>query len=167
MSFKAYEEFAAEPLAFEIKGKTYVVPELGIDAGLKFAGVFAGKDKSLDKAPIEDLFRLILGDMWDQMKTDAVPINAALRVGYSALADLQEGREAAEAVWESGFDPKALAEFAERKANPPKPASQPSSNTASARKTPPRAATKRTTSPRVTQPRKSAAKRAAPSVGPS
>jgi len=157
MSFKAYEDFAEEPLALPVNGKTYIVPELGIDAGLKIAGVFAGTDTSLNKAPIEDAAKLLLGGLWDEMKADGVPLNAAMRVFYTVLADVQEGRAVAEGVWESGFDPKALAEFAERKANelnPPNRASRRSSNTGAARKTPSPASTSGTKPRKATPQRK-------------
>ena len=110
MPLKAYEEFAQEPLAFPISGKVYVVPPLGFTDGVRLQRVLAGEDDSLNNAPAEEGWRLILGTAWDEMVADNVPIEAIARAGFTAMTDFQFGREQAERVWEAGLDPKALAE---------------------------------------------------------
>lgn len=109
MPLKAYEEFAPEPLTFPIGGKLYELPPLDYRLGLRLQQILAGEDDSLDGAKGEDLFRLVLGSLWDEMKTDGVPLDAMNRAGFAALADYQYGRAMAEKVWENGLDPEALA----------------------------------------------------------
>src|SRR5690348_8444065 len=110
MPLKAYEEFAQEPLTFPISGKSYVVPPLGFTDGIRLQRVLAGEDESLNNAPAEDGWRLVLGSAFDEMVADKVPLEAIARAGFTAMTDFQFGREQAERVWEAGLDPKALAE---------------------------------------------------------
>jgi hypothetical protein len=113
MALSAYEEFAKEPLVFPIGGKKYVCKPVGIPAGRRLAALINGKDKELAKAPSEELWRLVLGDLWDEFEADGVPQEAAVRAGLTALADWQYDRETAEAAWEAGADPKALQAYME------------------------------------------------------
>ena len=152
MSLKAWEDFAQEPLAFPIGRKVYTVPPIGLVEAIKLEQVLSGDDKSLEGAPAEDLWRLVLGPVWDQMVKDNVPSEAAARAGMAALADFRMGRDAAEAAWEAGDNPEALAAAMAAKvtqASTPKPAaSKRSRATASATPTPKPATTRRTTSPK-------------------
>lgn len=109
MPLKPYEEFAPEPLAFPIGSKLYVLPPLDYRLGLRLQQILAGDDDSLNDAKGEDLFQLVLGPLWDEMKADGVPLEAMQRAGFVALADYQYGRAMAEKVWENGLDPEALA----------------------------------------------------------
>ena len=149
MPLKAYEDFAQEPLAFPINGKTYTLAPVGFREGIKLQRVLAGEDDSLNDAPAEEAWRLVLGPAYDEMVADNVPMEALSRAGLAALADFRYGREAAERTWESGLDPKALEAALEAAAQtPPKrPASPRSRSTASATKTRKRASTSATTSP--------------------
>lgn len=150
MPLKPYEEFAQEPLAFPIGGKTYTVPPLGYIDGIRLSRVFAGEDKSLDDAPPEEGWRLVLGSAFDEMVADKVPMEALARAGFTAMTDFQYGRQQAERVWESGLDPKALA-AAMKQAAEQVAASMASSSTAAARRTRSRASTTGTTSPKATK----------------
>ena len=58
----------------------------------------------------EDLQQKMLGDAYDQMIKDDVPFTALRRAGMTAYHDFLYGREAAVAFWNSGGDPKAVAE---------------------------------------------------------
>lgn len=147
MPLKAYEEFAAEPLAFPIAGKTYTVGPVGFREGIKLQRVLVGEDDSLDDAPAEEAWRLVLGPVYDEMVADNVPIEALSRAGLAALADFRFGREAAERTWESGLDPKALEAAVAAAAKAQSLAdSPPSPSTGSGTKTRKRASLKATTS---------------------
>jgi hypothetical protein len=62
-----------------------------------------------DGKPI-DINRELLGDLYDEMVADGVPYEALVLAGQTATHDFLYGREAAEAYWNSGGDPKAVAE---------------------------------------------------------
>lgn len=109
MALKPWSEVCPEPLAFPIGDKVYVVPELSKDDGIKLQYVLAGKDHSLDGMEPEVGWRLVMGPVWDEMDADGVSGPAMSRAAFAALADLTQGREAAEKVWESGIDPEVLA----------------------------------------------------------
>lgn len=142
MALKAYEDFAAEPLAFPIGGKTYVVPALGLAEGVKVEQILSGK-VDVNDHPQDFMWQLVLGSAWDEMQADNVPAEAAARAGLAAVQDFQFGREAAEATWEAGIDPKALAAFFMSRQGSPQ-----SNSTGSESATPSPAFTKRTKSPK-------------------
>ena len=155
MALRAYEEIAPEPLAFPIGGKVYVVGSPGYKTGLKLQELVSGEmdaEAEFGDDP-EGLFRLILGPVFDQMKTDNVPGEALARAAFTCLTDYKFGRAAAEQVWESGIDPKALAQkmqemAAERQSStaPRAKATTRSRSTASASRTRKPASTRSTTS---------------------
>jgi hypothetical protein len=150
MSMKAYEEFAQAPLAFPIGGKVYTVPALGLQESIRLERLLSGDEKFPDGAPAEDLWKIVLGPVWDQMVEDNVPSPAAARAGMAALTDFRLGRDAAEAAWEAGDNPEALAAAMAAKAtqtSTPKPAaSKRSRGTASATPTQKPASSRATTS---------------------
>lgn len=57
-----------------------------------------------------DLQQKMLGPAYDQMVADNVPFMAIKIAGLTAYHDFLYGREAAEAFWNSGGDPKAVAQ---------------------------------------------------------
>ena len=59
---------------------------------------------------IEDLNKELLGPVYDKMVADGVPYEALVMAGQVATHDFLYGRAAAEAYWNSGGDPKAVAE---------------------------------------------------------
>lgn len=149
MALKPWSEVCPEPLAFPIGGKVYVVPELGKDDGIKLQYVLAGKDHSLDGEDPEVGWRLVMGPVWDEMAADGVSSLAMSRAAFAALADLTQGRAAAEKVWESGIDPEALAAaMAATQTNP----QTRSSSTAAVTKTRSRASTSGTRTSRKNSP---------------
>lgn len=148
MPLKPYEE--DEPLAFPIRGKVYTLGPVGIDAGLRLSAILAGTEKAPKDQQV--VFRLAMGDVWDEMRADGVPVEAGLRAGLSAMADFQSGRLAAEAIWEAGVDPKALEAWIAGQQD-----STPSPSMAKATSTRKRATTSGTTSRPTT--RRSAAKK--------
>lgn len=148
MPLKAYEEFAKEPLGFPIAGKVYTVPALGFTDGILLQRIVAGEQTAFTDAPVEDGWKLVLGSAFDDMVTDKVPMEAIARAGFAAMADFQFGREAAERVWESGLDPKALAAAVTATARQDSPRSS-SSDEVSV--TPSPASSTGTTSPKTTK----------------
>lgn len=144
MPLKPYEEFA-DPLAFPIGGRVYTVPPLPYRAGLRLQRILAGEDTAED-LPAEDLWRMVMGDAWDQMVADDVPLEAMSRAGIAAVADFRWGRATAENVWESGVDPEALA-AALTAANPSSKDFPDSTSTAKGSETPSRGSSSATTSP--------------------
>jgi hypothetical protein len=147
MALRAYEEIAPEPLAFPIGGKLYTVPPVGYVQGLRLTEMIQTGPDGDFKESAEDVWRMVLGPAYDEMKADNVPGDALARAAFSALTDFQYGRDAAEAVWESGLDPKALSEAMTRKAAAKKPpATTRSRSTASGTRTRKPASTRSTTS---------------------
>lgn len=140
-----YNKFSEGPLVFPINGKKYVLPEVSIPDGLALAGAIAGKDKAAGRKSGESMWRLILGPLWDEMIADGVPLAAATRVGITALADRQYGREFANVTWETGADPKALQPYLEATA-PTNRAQRRLNSTGGEKKIPSPVSTKATTS---------------------
>ncbi|MDQ0894424.1 DUF7426 family protein [Agromyces ramosus] len=129
---REYNEFADGPLEFPIGGKVYTAPEVSIPLGLRLNNIATGEAEQ--DLPAVELYKLLLGPVWDEMIADGVPLNAAMRAGMVAMNDFQYGREYAVATWEAGLNPKAAAELmASQHGNR---ASRRSKSTAAARKTP-------------------------------
>lgn len=59
---------------------------------------------------VDDMNKELLGPLYDEMVADGVPFEALVLAGQTATHDFLYGREAAEAYWNSGGDPKAVAE---------------------------------------------------------
>lgn len=109
MAFKDFREFA-ENLRLPINGKTYDIPPVPARLGIQLLGVAKGDDvPELAALTGLDLWRALLGSAWDEMVADDVPMSAIARAGLTALADYQQGRAVAEAVWEGGIDPERMA----------------------------------------------------------
>lgn len=150
----------SEPLKFPIGGKEYVIPPVGWDCGITLVKYLGMDQEQLGKLKMksETLLKLAMSDeVWEQMRADGVASHIMFRAGLASLAhfkSLAEGGTAdvallaAEAVWESGIDPEALA--ARMAANlQARAASTTSPGTAAAKSsTRRRANTSRTTSPR-------------------
>ncbi|MCU1408462.1 MAG: hypothetical protein JWM23_542 [Microbacteriaceae bacterium] len=142
-----YSAFAEGPLVFPINGKRYELGELGIEAGITLAGIVTGKNKVAARMEGVELWKLLLGPLWDEMIEDGVPLAAATRAGLTALADHQYGRDVAEITWETGADPKVLEPYLEaRAAKTANRATRRSNSTGGAKKTPSRASTRATSS---------------------
>lgn len=149
---KSWDEIRPDLLAFPIGGKVYTIPELPYQAMLTIEKIKAGQPTELDDADAVDTWRLVMGDAYDQMVADNVPGEALTRAGLATLTYFEMGREAAEAIWENGIDPKALAAAIQSRTEP-----QPPSSTDAANATPSPASTN-TTSSRPTSSRKPRAK---------
>lgn len=113
------------PITVEDRELTYRIPPVGVEAGLELADILTASPakRARDKHTNPELFKLAMGDVWDQMIADQVPIELAWRAGLAALAHFQvlltltgpgaldAAEKVAEGVWESGLNPEALAAF--------------------------------------------------------
>lgn len=158
------------PLVLPAGDKEYTVQPVDYETGLSLLAT--GTSKSPIKRNTEDreLFKLVMGPAWDEMLADGQPYPVVFRAGMATVQyqtalvsglDCEQAVTLAEAVWESGLDPEAVAAaLAAQQNQSGSKGSKPSTSTASARKTPSRGSTKRTnsrqTTPRTTQPKKAA-----------
>jgi len=141
MTLREFTEFAAGPLQFPYQGKVYTAPEVGIELGLRLNGITnLGQEAEL---PFPDLWPDLFGPAYDEMRADGVPVAFVTRAAATVIADFQYGREYATAMWETGADPKAMAEYMKSKGNR---ATRRSRSTGGASKTPSPASSKATTS---------------------
>lgn len=150
-SFEALDDFLDDWLELPVRGtdgvqRTYRIPSPPAEDGIRVERITtmaarlmakgAGPDADgLDDAEELDLYRLTLGDVYDQLLAD-VPWSrfklAALTAMYWIIAD----RETAHAYWAAGGDPSRLApNRAARRRNPG------SSESAAASTTPSRGST--------------------------
>lgn len=158
---KSWDDVRPDLLTFPIGGKVYTIPELAYDAMLTIQRAKAGESTYLDGMTPEETWRLVMGGAWDEMVADNVPAEAVARAGFATLAYFELGSDAAEAVWENGIDPKALAEAME--ARVPQPSPNVPSSTESATATPSPASTKTTTSRPNSSKKSKAAMKGSPS----
>lgn len=128
---KEYDEFSQGPLIFPIRGKKYAAPEISIELGFRLSGITTGQ--SDQDMPSLDMYKLLLGPVWDEMEADGVPLDAASRAALTTLNDFLYGRDYAIAFWETGLDPKATAALMSKQGNR---AQRRSKRTATATKTP-------------------------------
>lgn len=144
MAIKAWEEVAAEPFGFPIRGKFYTVPEISYTDWLLIQKIQAGEVTEIEGLDADDTWKVVLGSAWDEMVADNVPAEALQRAGLAALTYVQFGRELAESVWEAGLDPKSVAAAVLARQKEAESTSSPS--TASASPTRSQGSTKRMTS---------------------
>jgi hypothetical protein len=103
--FKDYNE-VRQPLELPINGKTYTIPPVMLDDGIRLTD---GLDpKSATVLTDDEFYRIVLGPAWDEMKADYVTPSAIYLAGLTALADWKTSRAAAEVLWAAGGDPKAM-----------------------------------------------------------
>lgn len=139
---REFTDFADGPLRFPYKGKVYEPPEVSVPLGMRLNGI-TNNGEEADR-PITELWPDLFGPTYDEMLEDGVPLAFVNRAAATILADFQYGREYATAMWETGADPKAMAEWLKAKGNR---ATRRSRSTDGATKTPSRASSKATTSP--------------------
>lgn len=108
MSFRDITDIYG-PIKLPIRGKEYTLPALTIEQGLHLRNVL---DKN-HEATLDDeaFYTLLLGEALPAMRADAVQPDIIARAAFAALADFQSGRPAAEAIWETGLDPKVLMSY--------------------------------------------------------
>ena len=104
MALRPYEDLVG-PLVIPVRGKKYPLPTVSLQDGLRMHAATT-KGEPITTA---DLTEIILGDTGRQMLEDGVPAAVVDRALWAGIADFQQGREAAEQVWENGV-PKAVLE---------------------------------------------------------
>ncbi|TCO64389.1 DUF7426 family protein [Actinocrispum wychmicini] len=123
MAFRDLSEVLDAGLSLPINGKTYVVPPVDAETGLRLQrlaelaatvahAVEAGEQidtVALDDAGEIDLYRDALGTVYDEMIADRVSWPALKLAGVTAWLDAAVGREAAEAYWNGAGSPEAPA----------------------------------------------------------
>lgn len=109
--FEDFDTFSAGPLEFPYRGKTYVVPLPDFETGATLTRITSGEDTEFRSKPVQEIWKLLLGPVWDEMVTEHVPFTFIARAGLTALTDFQYGRDLAKAAWKAGGDPKALAAY--------------------------------------------------------
>lgn len=187
MPFKDWTEIAKNDLVLPINGKPYTIPPLGFldeirirESQAAAAQWLDARDAAVEKGeeppprpagiPDEEFMRMILGGVLQEMRNDNVPGAAILHAVSVAHTAALFGREAAEALWEKGLDPEAVAAATAAirgtaSASPSSTGSTRSRSTASGSATRSPAPMSTTTSRQGTRPRKAAAKKAAGSSG--
>lgn len=104
----AFEELTelVEPLELPIRGKRYTLPQVSLEDGLRVTAALNGRP---DPELTDDKIRVILlGDSEEQMKADGVSAEWRGRAYLTAMSDFLHGRAAAEIMWRTGGDPKAI-----------------------------------------------------------
>ncbi|MGN7799048.1 DUF7426 family protein [Leifsonia sp. 22587] len=134
MSLPDYTDFL-DPLELPIRGKKYVIPPMSFETGLRLNALAEGAEDA-PKLTDPEFYQMVLGDVYAEMLADKVPSDAIYRACLTAWTEYNSGRAAAEIIWKTGGDPKAI------EALMPKPnrasrrkASKPSTRTAAATKT--------------------------------
>lgn len=130
-----FDDFDAvyEPLVLPVKGKEYTIPPVEAAEGIRFTTAASGEDGA-DFFSDADMERMLLGpDLKQHLLDDGVSDAAIKRILLTALADFQGGRAAAEIMWKTGGDPKAMAEYVRQ--NAPNRASRRSKSTGKANAT--------------------------------
>ena len=95
------------PLIVPVRGKEYTLPRVSLADGIRLTNALRNEGT----VPWADLIPMLLGDVHKEMVEDRVPPAMIDRVLWTALADFQNGRESAEAVWEHGVPKAVLAEL--------------------------------------------------------
>ncbi|MDF7641724.1 hypothetical protein PT279_09025 [Bifidobacterium sp. ESL0784] len=114
MAFKDFSDIAPDPLELPIDGRTYTIPAVSAADGLKaWQWIHSGKKDDGQPAKVEDIAGILLGDMQQKLIKDNVSWQALNRVYLTVISDFTNGRRSAEAMWETGGDPKALERLTE------------------------------------------------------
>ena len=104
MALRPYEEVIG-PLVIPYRGKEYQLPAVSLEDGLRMHAAVENKTA----LSLSSLMAIIMGDIAQEMLDDKVPPAVIDRAFWAGVTDFQQGREAAELVWENGL-PKAVME---------------------------------------------------------
>lgn len=125
-SFGDLSDFWAEGLPLTIKGKDYVIPEPSAELGLYVQSIFSAAGavaktvvtgesvaeatkaaSHLDDAQETNLYRRMLGPVYDELIADGASWRVLRHVGQTAMFWIAIGEDAARAYWQ-GDNPLAL-----------------------------------------------------------
>ena len=140
MTFKDWQDTAdAGQLVLPIRGRDYVIPELGYLDGIKLRELTEQVREGGPGAATmsnEEYYRLLLGGSLDRMREDNVPASAITKAAAVAHQDAINGRQAAQNLWNEGPDPEALAAALKKlaAASTTSPSTPPRARTSSTRK---------------------------------
>ncbi len=95
------------PLVVPLRGKEYTLPQVSLPDGVRLTQALRNEGSVL----WGDLIPMLLGDAYQKMLDDRIPPAMIDRVLWTALADFQNGRESAEAVWEHGVPKEIVQEL--------------------------------------------------------
>lgn len=116
MQFESFKK-VYDPIVLPIAGRDgqerlYTIPAARTEVVVKFRlSVSPGSDVTMTD---EDTFQGFLGDAYQQMLDDGVPAEAVGRALFTAVADIDAGRDAALIAWETGGSPKAIRAWSAR-----------------------------------------------------
>lgn len=110
MALTPYSQLMQPLLVLPIDETTNItLPKVSAENGFRLNGIIDGKDEAFLDEGSEELFKLVLGPLFDELVADPrIDAELIARISYTALADFRFGRTFAEATWETGGDPKAL-----------------------------------------------------------
>lgn len=131
MKFKDYVEIV-EPLELPYEGKSYRIPPVAADDGIRFALAADGKE-GFEPISDDETFTMFLGEAHAEMLADRVPQAFIQRCLDTAMADHLAGRLVAQIMWETGGDPKAVKKYVTQ--NAPNRATRRSQSTGAATST--------------------------------
>lgn len=123
MAFRDLSEVLDAGLSLPIGGKTYLVPPVDAETGLRLqrlaelaaqAAKAVQTGEGLEEIVVDDdqevdLYRDALGPAYEQMVADRVPWPALKIAGVTAWLDAAVDRQTAEAYWNAAGDPERLA----------------------------------------------------------
>lgn len=145
MAFKSFDEVTKQ-IELPIGGKIYTLPRVSAQDGLRFKlATEVRPGHELEPLPDDEFETIFLGDVKQQMLDDNVPAEAIDRALATAVANHTAGRDTAELMWETGGDPKVVAEYLRRRA--PNRASRRSTRGGRAKRAPSPASSSPMTSP--------------------
>jgi len=98
-----------DPYPITIKGKTYEVPQPDWPTTILVADIMAGKKTHLTGKPIIELYKTVMGPVWDEMLADKVPQAGMAHAGGVVVAFVTQGRQIADLVLRGDVSPEALA----------------------------------------------------------
>lgn len=117
--FRDLDEFFDDTLPLKIKGKTYVVPAPDAETGLfcqrlMAAGINAANGREIDAASLDDdgeqdMYRRVLGSVYDELIADAVSWPRIKHAGITAFLWIAGDTDSAQKWWESGGEGEAEA----------------------------------------------------------
>lgn len=111
--FKDFSELAGELLQLPINGKTYTIPAVSAADGLKAEDLIRRSAQG-EPVPMKELMPLLMGPVYQELLDDNVSLAAFTRAQLTVIADFQQGRDVAEATWETAGNPKELQKFLAR-----------------------------------------------------
>lgn len=102
MKFRDYNDLdeasKPAPLKLPIGGREYTVPPIGVADYLRLkASAEAGSDEP--GIPDSEMYPMLFGPAFDQMKADGVPMSALVHASMTVIADVLYGRRVAELSW--------------------------------------------------------------------